>query len=224
MTDAIARTEALGVTFGAVRVLDGVTLDVPPASFTALVGPNGAGKTTLLRTLAGLTRVADGDLALPPPGSTGYCPQNPGCAWNFSLEELCSISPRPSEALAWCTRLGAGGLAGRRLGSLSGGERRMAHLALALSIPAEPYGALILLDEPTADLDAARRLLVIEAIRQLSASGAAVVAATHDFGLARAASKVAVLAEGRLVAHGPPEQALNAEVIRATWGVELAPS
>ncbi len=224
MTEPVAEALALGVTFGLARVLDGVSLAAVPSTTLAVVGPNGAGKTTLLRTLAGLVPPSDGKLVIRTAGRTGYCPQGPSCAWDFTLRELLGLSPNPAEAEAWCVRLGAGGLLDRRIARLSGGERRMGHLALALATPVEPFGGLILLDEPTADLDAARRQSVLGAIATLRAAGAAVIVATHDFELARSADRVAVLAEGRLVAIGPPSSALTSEVVRETWGVEPARS
>lgn len=95
----------------------------------------------------------------------------------------------------------------------------MVHLALALSNAEEPYGSLLLLDEPTADLDAGRRQAVIEALATLRSAGTSVVIATHDFELARSADTAAVLAEGRLIAIGPPDSSLTPEVVRETWGV-----
>ncbi len=219
MTEPLVQARGLGVTLGGSRVLDGVSLAAEPARTLAVVGPNGAGKTTLLRAFAGLVPPSDGELRLSATGGTGYCPQNPSCAWDFTMEELLMLSPRPEAAREWCVRLGAGGLMERRVFGLSGGERRMAHLALALSNAEEPYGSLLLLDEPTADLDAGRRQAVIEALATLRSAGTSVVIATHDFELARSADTAAVLAEGRLIAIGPPDSSLTPEVVRETWGV-----
>lgn len=224
MTEPIAEARALGVTLGGLRTLDGVSLSASPSTVVAVVGPNGAGKTTLLRALAGLIPFSDGELILRTADRVGYCPQSPSCAWDFSVSEVLGLSPRPAAARDWCERLGAGGLLERRALRLSGGERRLAHLALALSNPEEPYGSLILLDEPTADLDAARRQAVIEAIAERRAAGAAVVMATHDFELARTADCAAVLSEGRLVAIGPPASSLTPDLVQRTWGVRPAPA
>ncbi len=220
MTEAMVQALALGVTLGRTRVLDGLSLSANARTVLAVVGPNGAGKTTLLRTIARAVEPSDGELVIRAAGGTGYCPQAPMCAWDFTLRELMRLSAHPDAAETWCRRLGVGALLDRRLSRLSGGERRMGHLALAFATPDEPYGGVILLDEPTADLDAARRLAVLEAVARLRASGAAVIVATHDFELARSADSVAVLSEGRLVASGPPTGTLSAEVVRATWGVD----
>ena len=222
MGEPSVKVRALGVTLGHARVLDGASMDLSHGTMTAVIGPNGSGKTTLLRALAGLIRPSDGTIDGVTPGNTGYCPQAPACAWDFTMRELCALSPHPEAAVGWCLRLRAGANIDRRLGSLSGGERRLAHIALALATPAEPYGSLILLDEPTADLDAARRELAAEAFLQLRSAGATVVLATHDFALANASDQAVVLSEGRVIACGAPQTCLTDAIVRETWGVAPA--
>jgi iron complex transport system ATP-binding protein len=85
------------------------------------------------------------------------------------------------------------------------------------SVP-EPYGNLLLLDEPAASLDVGRQTLAEEAIRGFARAGGAAVVATRDLAFARSCEVVVVLAEGRLVAIGAPAAALTPEVIASVWG------
>ena len=82
----------------------------------------------------------------------------------------------------------------------------------------EPYGALLLLDEPTAALDRGRRETVHAAVRAWTQAGAAVLVATHDEAWARTFPRVIALEEGRLIADGPPAAVLTSGLVRAVWG------
>ena len=82
----------------------------------------------------------------------------------------------------------------------------------------EPYGALLLLDEPTTALDQARRATVRQATRAWTQAGAAVLVATHDAAWAATFPRVVVLEEGRLIADGPPGATLTDALVRTVWG------
>jgi iron complex transport system ATP-binding protein len=84
---------------------------------------------------------------------------------------------------------------------------------------AEPFGAVLLLDEPADSLDVARQVLAAGAIRRFAQAGGATIVATHDLSFARTCDIVVILAEGRLVGVGDPSSALTPAVIAATWGV-----
>jgi iron complex transport system ATP-binding protein len=224
----------VGVELAGRRVVDGVTLRAGVGEAIAVVGPNGAGKTTLLRALAGLIPVNGGDLllnglepartALPALAATRtYCAQRPSSAWDYQVGELALISREPTTFFDWLVRFGLEAHADRRLSQLSGGEQKTAHLALALSQLAEPYGRVVLLDEPTDALDLQRQLAVREALRSLVRAGAACVVATHDLRLAGDCDRVIVLTEGRMIAEGPPAETLTSEIVREVWGVDLEP-
>jgi branched-chain amino acid transport system ATP-binding protein len=101
---------------------------------------------------------------------------------------------------------------------LSGGEQKAAHLAMAFASLDEPYGALLLLDEPTASLDLTRQVLVAAVLRRFAQAGGTVIVATHDLAFARTCDAVLVLAEGRAIGLGAPSAELTPTVIAATWG------
>jgi iron complex transport system ATP-binding protein len=215
MSDILIRALGLGVELGSRRVIDGVSIDAYSGQIVAIVGPNGAGKTTLLRALAGLIP-SSGELMITK--VRAYCAQKPASAWDYRVRDLGEIVGEPAGFGDWLAKLGLADFGERRLTEISGGEQKCAHLAMALSVLPEPYGNVLLLDEPTASLDVAKQAAVHQAIRACAQAGAACVIATHDLAFAQRCDRVIVLSEGRLVATGEPRTTLTREVIAATWG------
>jgi iron complex transport system ATP-binding protein len=228
MSETLVEAVSLAVELGGRRVVDGVSLRADAGQVVAIVGPNGAGKTTVLRALAGLIgptgelRVAGEDprraSAQANARRRAYCAQKPACAWDYRVRDLGEIVRAPETFTEWLARLGLDELGERRLSELSGGEQKAAHLAMAFASLAEPFGTLLLLDEPAASLDVGRQMLTASAIRRFAQAGGATVVATHDLSFARSCDIVVILAEGRLVGVGAPSSALTPEIIAATWG------
>lgn len=229
MAEATLRLDRLAVELGGQRRVDGVSLTLRAGEAAAVIGANGAGKTTLLRAIAGLIPAATGGIEVAgldprtagPAASArrrGYFPQQPTCAWDPTVDELGGIADQPADWARWRDRLALTALATRPLSTLSGGERKAAHLALTLAMLGEPYGALLLLDEPTTSLDQPRQRVVRTIVLELTRAGAACLVTTHDAAWAGDFPRVLALAEGRVVADGTPAQVLNADVGRAVWG------
>jgi zinc/manganese transport system ATP-binding protein len=105
----------------------------------------------------------------------------------------------------WITELGLDKLRHRRLGDLSGGQRQRVLLAQALAQQAP----IVLLDEPTTGLDADAADRVAQQLRRLAASGTTIVAATHDFDVARGVDHCVLLGGGRVVSSGAPPDVLT---------------
>lgn len=228
-------------TLGGRRVVDDLTLEIAAGDIVALLGPNGAGKTTLIRAALGLMQLSAGRAllggddahALSPRARAlraAYLPQRPQAIWPVSVEALVALgryahgaaphrlgarnSEAVDDALEACALVS---LRARRMDEISGGERARAHLARALAQRAP----LLLLDEPTAGLDPVLALDMMEVLRRQAAHGGAILFSTHDIGLAaRAASRVIVLCEGRVLADGEAEAALTPEVLRRAYGRE----
>ncbi len=228
MSEMLLQVVGIAVELGGRRVVDGVSLTAESGRIVAVVGPNGAGKTSLLRALAGLVD-STGELQVagedPRRASAqanarrrAYCAQKPTCAWDYRVSDLGEIVGAPEAFTEWLARLGLNELGERRLTRLSGGEQKAAHLAMAFASLADPFGTLLLLDEPADSLDVGRQALAAEAIRRFAQAGGAAVVATHDLAFARSCDVVVVLAEGRLVAIGAPADALTPAVIASTWG------
>ena len=223
--------DGLAHRYGDVEALRGVSLAVPAGSFTALVGPNGGGKTTLFRIAAtllaptaGAVRVAGHDVRRAPDGARralGVVFQSPALDALLTAEETLRVQGALYGLRGPALRERAGALlaafdltdlAGRRTGTLSGGQRRRVDLARGLV----HRPAVLLLDEPTAALDPAARHAFWASVHALRrAEGVTVVAATHLLDEAEPADRVAILDRGRLVADGPPG-ALRAALGRDT--------
>ena len=224
----------LSVGYGARRVLDRLSLAIAPGEFVALMGRNGSGKTTLLRSMMGLTQIAAGAVRVGQhdargskpeelAGIVGYVPQQPGrilFAERLIDELRFTLKHRPAER-SWSARdpqqlldeLGLAGLEERNPRDLSAGERERAALAAVL------VGApkVLLLDEPTRGMDAARKRSLAALLRREQANGAAIVMATHDVELvAECASRVVLLGEGEVVADGSPREVLSGSLTFAT--------
>jgi iron complex transport system ATP-binding protein len=230
----------VGVELGGRSVLERVDLVVEPGELVLLAGRNGAGKTTLLRAAAGLLPLARGEVSLDgrPLESFGrralgqriaFVSQESTVPFPFTAGQLVLLGRTPhlgllafesrsdvAAAERALARLGLTDLADRSVLELSGGERQLVHLARALAQDA----SLLLLDEPTAHLDLAHRALVRGLLLELAQEGRAVLAVSHDLGAARAASRVALLAEGEILAAGAPAAVLRPELLRTTFGVE----
>lgn len=215
------------------RILSEVSFQVNAGEIVAVVGANGSGKTTLLRACTGLLPQARGELQVigtdprtaPPTtlaGLRAYAPQHPQTAWDYAVGDLAELTDAPERFHEWCRRFCIADKSTPRLSQLSGGERKTAHLCVTFASLGDPFGKVLLLDEPTAALDLCRAELVAQAISVAAQNGAAALVATHDLDWARRCPRVLVLQEGQLVADGAPDRVLTADVVRRTWGGALA--
>ncbi len=178
--------------------------------FTVLLGASGEGKSSLLKALAGLLPAAGAPFGGLPAHRrpVGYLPQGSALfphltVWrNVAYALDGSRRERRAAAAAWLDRLGLGALAERYPAELSGGQRQRVALLRALA----RHPALLLLDEPTASLDAATgEAIMAELIARTRELGIPALVATHDALLAAMADHVAVMHGRQVVQEGPPE-------------------
>ncbi|MGD9895064.1 MAG: ABC transporter ATP-binding protein, partial [Dehalococcoidia bacterium] len=205
--------------------------------------PNGSGKSTFLRGLARLLRPSGGVVELDGRSLASWPPdrfarrvallaQSHEPIGELTIRDLVAFGrhphqgflslPTPHDAAAIESALEQTDMtvfADRKVRELSGGEAQRAWFALALAQEPE----ILLLDEPTAYLDLAHQLAVLDLVGRLNAEqGLTVVAALHDLGqAARFAGRMVMLRDGAAVADGPPESVLRPEIIREVFGVEV---
>jgi len=233
--------EAIEVTLGGRAVLRGVDLAVEPGEVVGLLGRNGAGKTSLLRVAAGTLAPDAGRVSLggAPLASldrrerarrAAYVPQETQVPFAFTAAEVVLMGRTPhlgflgfesahdlAVAQHALERMGVAALADRNVQELSGGERQLVVMARALAQESE----LLLLDEPTAFLDLRHRLEVLSVVRERVAAGASALCVSHDLAVAaRFCDRVALLADGCVLALGPPREVLRPDTLRAAYGIE----
>ena len=240
--EVVLSARGLSVDRGRRRVLADVSLDLHAGEALVLVGPNAAGKSTLVRALAGLLEPSAGGVSLLGRELAGW-PRDARArvlALATSEEEgpdALRVAERvglgryphrgPFQPLGESDRTavaraleqtGIGALAGRRLGTLSAGERQLATLARGLA--QEPR--VLLLDEPAAHLDVGHQLQLFRTLDEVRARGVGVLAVVHD--LARAAEwadRMLLVASGRIAAEGEPGAVLESADAQEAFGVSI---
>ncbi|HET7677450.1 MAG TPA: ABC transporter ATP-binding protein [Candidatus Limnocylindrales bacterium] len=226
------------------EALRGVDLVIGRGERVAVLGPNGAGKSSLLRCLTGIAEGCRGSVRLGgvPVEQLGrggvarrvaVVPQLAALPFAMGVREVVALGRIPHEdplrglrpadraaVEAAIGRVGIGALAERDARELSLGERQLVLVAMAVAQQAP----LLVLDEPTVHLDLRHRVGVMELLAELNqGDGVTVVAVLHDLALARAFfPRLVLLADGRVVADGPPDEVLAAERVEAVFGVDRA--
>lgn len=210
--------EGLRYRVGDRPILKGVDMSVTSSGITAIIGANGAGKSVLLRLIDGLLAPTSGTIRIGPSAgirpSTAFVFQRPGlvrasAAANVAL----ALAPlglgageRAERARAALRHVGLSERAGAPATRLSGGEQQ--RLALARAWARAPD--LLLLDEPTANLDPASSRVIEDLVASMAAAGTKVVLVSHNLGqVMRLAEDVVVLAGGLAVEHGPVRTTLS---------------
>jgi len=209
----VLRIAGLRLGRGGQPVLAGVDLSAGAGEVVALMGLSGAGKTTVLRVIAGLETPDAGEVVAPRVGMVFQ--------FHFLFEHLSALEnvmlapvhalrlPRAEaerRARELLEQLGVAHRAGARPAQLSGGEAQ--RVAIARALATDP--PLLLLDEPTASLDPARRHELGDALAGLAGAGRALLLTSHDDDFVREhCTRVLVLAEGRVVEQGEPQLVLT---------------
>ena len=247
--DAAFRLRGLTLGYGADPVIRDLDLDLPAGRTTVLIGANGCGKSTILRALGRQLRPLSGSIetdghllsevgAREHARSVAFLPQSPLVPEGLTVAELVARGRHPhrrwwgggddddtavAEALAMT---GTAEFAHRRVDELSGGQRQRVWVALVLA-QATPT---LLLDEPCSFLDLAHQLDVLDLVRDLPLSAGhrdhgtgrrTVVAVLHELSLAaRVADHLVAVAEGGVVAAGPPDQVITQETLRRVFDLD----
>ncbi|MDQ1446633.1 MAG: manganese transport system ATP-binding protein [Acidimicrobiaceae bacterium] len=212
-------------------VLVHADLAVSAGDFVGIVGPSGSGKTTLLRVVLGAVRPAAGTVTRARRVRVGYVPQVETVNWSFPITVgECVLMARAGGRWApWSTpsersevadvldRLGIAGLEHRHIRALSGGQQQRVFIARALLNRPQ----LLLMDEPTSGVDVRTRHDILHLLSDLNADGLAVVVTTHDLNGIAAHLPHLVCLNREVIAQGPPEEVLTADVLERTYGAPM---
>ena len=233
----------ISINYGVCAVVQDISLRLSPGRIIVLLGANGAGKTTLLKSLNGGLPVAKGTILLDEKelkdysrreiaGRIAVIAQETETKFPVSvLEFVLAGRFAHGSAFGWetasdleialdCLRsCDLAGYEARQMNQLSGGERQRVVLARALATQAK----ILLLDEPTANLDLAHQALLFRLIRERCETGdAAAVVITHDLNLASEfADEIILLKNGRIAAQGAPEEVLTEDNLENVFGVKV---
>jgi iron complex transport system ATP-binding protein len=241
MTEPLLTAQGVSYRQDGHMILSDVHLSVQPGELVGLIGPNGAGKTTLLKVIGGLWSGAKGQITLLDRPLARYSardvariiaqvPQITALDFPFSVRQVVLMGRNPhlsrfeleterdrriaEQAMKRTKTLD---LAERLIGTLSGGERQRVLIARALTQEAR----LLLLDEPTANLDIQHQIGILELVQGLiREDGLGAVAAVHDLELAaRFCDRLVLMDQGAVLAEGTPEDVLSPDILRKAYAV-----
>jgi iron complex transport system ATP-binding protein len=236
-------SENLALAYDEDEVIRDLSVSIPSQQITALVGPNGSGKSTLLRGLARLMKPERGAVYLDGQAihrmatkqvarQMAVLPQRPEAPDGLTVRELVAFGRFPYQGfLGVATEeddqriesaleiTGMDRLADRLLGELSGGQRQLAWIAMALAQDTK----LLLLDEPTTFLDMAHQLEVLGVLARLHREQQrTIVMVMHDINqAARYVHHMVALDSGQIVASGSPREILTPQVLAKVFAIEV---
>lgn len=220
------------------EVLKGVTFSIDKGNILCLLGSNGTGKTTLIRCILGFRTPSSGHISMNGQDTArmksteraklmAYVPQSSSIAFPYTAQEVVMMG-RVSHLRTGSShttkdfevvhdsmeRLRIGHLAQRRYQELSGGEKQMVLVARALAQEAQ----LLIMDEPTANLDYHNQVRILAAIKHLAAKGLGILMTSHypDHAFL-ACSHVALMKDGRIVSAGQPDTVVTSESLTAIY-------
>jgi iron complex transport system ATP-binding protein len=238
----ILEVQGLDFAYGERAVLRDIDLSLERGELLGMLGPNGVGKSTLFRCILGLEKKYSGMVLLDGeniknknPGVMAriiaYVPQTHYPSFNYSVMDMVLMGTA-AQGKEWASpdarqkrnaeealeRLGIADFRGRDFVRLSGGEQQLVLIARALAQQAR----LLIMDEPTANLDYGNQIRVLLRIKALSGQGYSIIISTHNPEHAFLfAGRVLALYNGRIAAAGPPADVLSPELIRTLYGVEV---
>ena len=231
--------------YGHEDVIKKINLDFIPGQLVSLVGPNGAGKTTLLKLISGVLEPTSGQIHINDQLSENLSnkerallislvPQNPNLPVEMGIADFIMLGRNPHlKLLQWesaadfkiaqesinLTEIDH--LVQRKIGEVSGGERQRIMLALAMT----QRSPIMLLDEPTSNLDISHQTKVMSLIRKIhdqKSNDGATILAIHDLNIAAQISdRVILFSEGSVAVDGTPEEVLTKNNIEAIYGSEV---
>ncbi len=227
--------------YGGMKVLEKINLSASKGDFIGIIGPNGSGKTTLLKTISKILKPRIGTVFLDERDVFGMksieiarkmavVPQHTSINFDFTVIDIVLMGRSPhlrrfesedhedvkiaKKAMELTNTLH---LADRLIGEVSGGE--MQRIIIARALTQEPK--VLLLDEPTANLDINYQIEILGLIKRLAQEGLTVITAIHDLNLAaRYCNTLVILDRGKILSIGTPEEVLTAENIKKAFHID----
>jgi len=224
------------------KILDGVSIHFEPCKIHGIIGPNGSGKSTLLKNICRIWEPQSGTILLQGKNYRSIprkelsrlvtlVPQNTAVGFPISVFDIVSMGRNPHwgrfegmkqkdreiiEQALQQTNIYA--LKDRNINELSGGEGQLAIIARALATEA----SLILLDEPTAELDIKHTLAIMHILFELRAQGKTILITVHDLNLARKfCDTISIIHRGKIFYSGAPAEAFSPENIKQVFDVQV---
>ncbi len=224
------------------KILAGISARFEPRRIHGIIGPNGSGKSTLLKNICRIWEPQSGSIVIDGKDYTEIprkdlstlvtlVPQNTTIGFPISVFDVVSMGRNPHlgrfeglrqkdreiiERALHQTNIYA--LKDRNINELSGGEGQLAIIARALATEA----SLILLDEPTSELDVKHTLEIVNILYEFKEQGKTILVSIHDLNLARKfCDTITILCRGKLFYSGPPEDAFGQENIRQVFEVNV---
>ena len=232
----------LSFSYGDRPVLHDISFSVEKGGFLSILGPNGVGKSTLFRCMLGLLSGYTGSVSVDGVDARtfsireaakhiAYIPQSSHPVFNYSVFDIVlmgrtsglstfrSPGKKDKELCQWAMeKVGITRLQDRCFHRLSGGEQQLVLIARALVQKAP----VLMLDEPTANLDFGNQLLVLEQARSLAREGYTVIQTTHHPEQSYMYSdRILAIQKGRVLTEGRPKEVLTEQTIRALYGVDV---
>ncbi|GAB6945005.1 ABC transporter ATP-binding protein [Vulcanisaeta sp. JCM 14467] len=216
-------------------VIRDIVLGIPRSSLTTILGPNGSGKTTLLRAIIRYARIFGGYVYIdgksidevPIRDLPRYISYSPAEIYSQMALTVLDVVMSSRNGNGWVSKddaikalryLGIDNIVNRRFDELSTGQKRLVLIARALASGAP----LLLMDEPTSNLDLGNKYRVIHALRRIvNDKGVTVIAASHDIDLALASDWVVALRNGEVMAMGHPSDVISEGVLSELYGVNV---
>jgi iron complex transport system ATP-binding protein len=229
--------------YGNQRIFDNLSFCIQKGDFFIIIGPNGSGKTTLMKIISGITKLQQGEVTLLDQSlqrytqrnlakKIAYVPQMLPPDFPFTVAQLVLMGRSPHQgllgveqekdfeiAIKAMTFTGVEQLFQRKFSQLSGGEQQRVFIARAIC--QDPQ--IILLDEPTASLDLAHQIRIMDLMERLKIEKAiTVVMVSHDVNLAAMyADRLLLLKAGRIVSLGRPKEVLTYETLEEAYGCTI---
>jgi iron complex transport system ATP-binding protein len=243
MTKNVITIENLHFSYDKTPVLSDLSFCVENNAFFIIIGPNGSGKSTLLKIIAGIVQPSAGHIHIHEKSISEYpkkslaktiswVPQMTSVDFPFTVRDVVLMGRAPHlgllglenktdilKAMEALEFTGVAHLAGRNINHLSGGEQQRVFIARAICQDTE----ILLLDEPTASLDLAHQVRIMDLMEKLKAEKqTTIVMVSHDINLAAMYGDVLLLiSKGKIVQSGPPTQVITFQTLEETYGCTL---